>query len=485
MAIINKHSEIKTWEKAMNVPRVVIAGLYGEGGKTTIATGLMGAFTRKGFKVQSFKSGPDHIDGTYHSEVTKTAPRHLDAWLTSPRTVLESFERSAKNIDIAIVEGAGGIFQGIPRQIDGVEDYEGTAQIARILKAPTILVLDIGSLWMHRAEVVHATLNSFKLLNKRVRVKAIVLNNVRGWQTAAWMKSAVESITKVPVVGVVPYNPEIVLPPRRGGLVPIPERASLKTTVSRLVEHVMEHVDIDKVLAIAKNAETLPDIESRVYPSQQRQKTVRIGVAFDGAFSFQKQDNIDLLEAYGAEIVLFSPLHDKELPTNLDGLYLAGGFPDMLAEQLTKNRGMMKGIKKASYNGMPIYSEHGGSLYLTESIRNFDGITFRMVGLFSGKAEMDWHMQALDSTVMEAVNDNLLSSRGFVIHGNDFRFSRIVDIPEDMKFAYRMRIGKGMNGQHEGMMEHNTLAVLGQIYFAFDKRIAEKFVKYAEEYQHR
>jgi cobyrinic acid a,c-diamide synthase len=469
----------------MNVPRVVIAGLYGEGGKTTIATGLMGAFTRKGLKVQSFKSGPDHIDGTYHTEVTKTAPRHLDAWLTSPRTVLESFERSTKNVTLAIVEGAGGIFQGIPRQIDGVEDYEGTAQIARILKAPTILVLDIGSLWMHRAEVTHAILNSFKLLNKHVRVEALILNNVRGWQTTEWMKRVVESVTKVPVVGIVPYNPKIVLPPRRGGLVPLPERESLKTTVSRLVEHVMEHVDVGKVLAIAKKAEELPDIENRVYPSHQKQKIIRIGVAFDEAFSFQKQDNIDLLDAYGAEIVFFSPLHDKELPTNLDGLYLAGGFPDMLADHLTKNRTMMNSIKEASYDEMPIYSEHGGSLYLTESIRNFDGEKFSMVGVFSGKAEMDWHMQALDSTVMEAVKDNLLSSRGFVIHGNDFRFSRVVDIPEDMKFAYRMRIGKGVDGEHEGMMEHSTLAVLGQIFFAFDKRIAEKFVKHAEEYRHR
>ena len=469
----------------MNVPRIIIAGLYGEGGKTTIATGLMGAFTRKGLKVQSFKSGPDHIDSTYHTEVTKTAPRHLDAWLTSPRTVLESFERSTKNIDLAIIEGAGGIFQGIPRQIDGVEDYEGTAQIARILKAPTILVLDVGSLWMHRAEVVHAILNTFKLLNKQVRIEALVLNNIRSRQKAEWMKNAVESLAKVSVVGVVPYNQEIVLPPRRGGLVPIPERESLKTKVSKLVEHVSENVDLEKVLALAKNAEELPDIENIVYPSYQKQKTVRMGIAFDGAFSFKKQDNIDLLEAYGAEIVIFSPLHDKKLPANLDGLYLAGGFPDMLAEQLTKNKTMMKSIKEASYDGMPIYSEHGGSLYLTESIRNFDGKTFSMVGVFSGKAEMDWHMQALDSTVMEAMKDNLLSSRGFVIHGNDFRFSRVVDIPEDMKFAYRMKIGKGVDGQHEGMMEHNTLAILGQIYFAFNRRIAEKYVKQAEEYSHK
>jgi cobyrinic acid a,c-diamide synthase len=469
----------------MNVPRVVIAGLYGEGGKTTVATGIMGALTKKGLKVQSFKSGPDHIDSTYHSVVTKMAPRHLDAWLTSPMTVLESFERSTKNVDLAVVEGAGGIFQGIPRQIDGVGDYEGTAQIARILKAPTILVLDIGSLWMHRAEVVHAILHTFKLLNKQVKVEGVVLNNVMGWQKADWVKRAVESASKVPVVGVVPYNPEIVLPARRGGLVPVTERETLKITVLKLVEHVEEHVNVDKVIEIAENAEELPDIESRVYPSQQMQKKVRMGVAFDGAFSFQKQDNIDLLEAYGAEIALFSPLHDKELPPNIDGLYLAGGFPDILAEQLASNRAMIKSIKDVAYDGMPIYSEHGGALYLTESITNFEGSTFSMVGIFSGNAEMDWKMQALDSTVMEAVNDNLLSREGFVIHGNDFRFSRIVNISEDTRYAYRMKIGKGINGKNEGMMQSNTLAMLGQIYFSFDTKIAEKFVKHSEEYRHK
>jgi len=469
----------------MNVSRVVIAGLYGEGGKTTVATGIMGAFARKGLNVQAFKSGPDYIDATYHTEVTKKPSRHLDAWLTSPRTVLESFERSAKNADLAVIEGAGGIFQGIPRLIDGINDYEGTAQIARILRAPIILVFDVGSMWMHRAEVAHAILHVFKLLDEQVNVKGVILNNVKGWQKAEWVKRAVESATKVPVVGVIPHNAEIILPTRRGGLIPIPERETLKTTLSELVEYVGEHVDIDKVFDIAEKAEELPDIESQVYPSQPRQKKVRIGIAFDGAFSCHNQDNVDLLEAYGAETIFFSPIHDKELPPNLDGLYFTGGFPDMLAEQLTANQTMMNNIKDAAYDGMPIYSEHGGSMYLTKSITDFNCSTFSMVGVLSGKAQMDWKLQALDSTRMETINDNLLTQKGTVIHGNDFRFSRIIDIPKDARFAYKMRIGKGIDGEHEGLMEHNILAVVGLIYFAFDTKLAENFVKHSEEYRHK
>ena len=469
----------------MNVPRVVIAGIYGEGGKTTVATGIMGAFIKKGLEVQAFKSGPDHIDGTYHTQVTKKPSRHLDAWLTSPRTVLESFERSSKNVDLAIIEGAGGIFQGIPRLIDGVTDFEGTAQIARILKAPIILVLDIGSMWMHRAEVAHAILHVFKVLNKQMNVQGVIINNVRGWQQAEWVNRAVKSATKKPVLGAIPYNAEIILPARRGGLVPIPEKQTLKTALSELVEYVGKHVDIDKILDIAKQAEELPNIENKVYPSYQMQKKVRIGIAFDEAFSCHNQDNIDLLEAYGAETVFFSPIHDKELPKNLDGLYFPGGFPDRLAEQLSANQTMMKKVKDSAQDGMPIYSEQGSSMYLTKSITNFEGSTFSMVGALSGKAEMDWKLQALDSTRMETINDNLLTQKGTVIQGNDFRFSRIIDIPKDTRFAYKMKIGKGIDGEHEGLMSNNILAVVGLIYFAFNTKIAENFVKHSEDYSHK
>ncbi len=146
---------------------------------------------------------------------------------------------------------------------------------------------------------------------------------------------------------------------------------------------------------------------------------------------------------------------------------------------------MMKNVKDSAYDGMPIYSEQGGSMYLTKSITNFEGSTFSMVGVLSGKAEMDWKLQALDSTRMETINDNLLTQKGTVIHGNDFRFSMIIDIPKDARFAYKMRIGKGIDGEHEGLMSNNILAVVGLIYFAFNTKIAEKFVKHSEDYSHK
>ena len=468
-------------KKAMNIPRIVVAGLYGEGGKTTIATGLIGAFKKKGLKVQPFKVGPDYIDAGYHTAVANRPSMHLDPWLTSPQAVLEIFETACKDADVAVIEGFMGLFDGITRKVDGAQDFGSTAQIAQILKANVILVLDVTGMRINAATVVHG----FKTFNKKVNVKSVILNNIRSQQQAEWMKQTIESTTKVPVFGLIPYNEEIFLPTRLGGLIPIPERASLKTTLAKLVEYVGNRVDIDKALEVAKNAKELPDIDHQIYPSQPRKKKVKLGMAFDEAFNFYYQANINLLQAYGAETVFFSPIHDKKLPANLDGLYFPGGFPDTFAEQLTKNQTMRKNIKDAVYDEMPVYSEHGGSLYLTESIANMEGSVFPMVGALPGKASMEKKLQALDSTLMETLNDNLLNHRGNIVHGHEYHFSRITDIPKDRKFAFKMRIGKGMNGNHEGWMEHNILALLGHIDFAYNTEFAQNLVKRCEKYRHR
>jgi cobyrinic acid a,c-diamide synthase len=465
----------------MNVPRVVIAGLYGEGGKTTVATGLIGAFKTKGLKVQPFKVGPDYIDGGYHTAVANRPSRHLDPWLTSPGAVLEIFERACRDADIAVIEGFMGLFDGVTRLVDGAQDFGSTAQVAQILKANVILVLDVNGMRINAATVVHG----FKSFNEKVKVKGVILDNVRSQQQAEWIKRIVESATKVPVLGLIPYSEEILLPTRRGGLIPIPERETLKITLSKLVEYVRERIDIDKILDIAKNAEDLSDIDSEVYPPQPKRKKVRLGMAFDEAFNFYYQDNIDLLMTYGAETVFFSPIHDKKLPPNLDGIYLPGGFPDTLAEQLAENQTMRKSVREAVEDEMPVYSEHGGSLYLTKSIANVEGSIFPMVGALPGEALMEKKLQALDSTLMETINDNLLTRKGGIIHGHEYHFSRIIEIPKDAKFAFKMRIGKGIDGKHEGWMEHNSLVLLGHLNFAFSKELAENLIKRCEQYRHK
>ena len=465
----------------MNVARVVIAGLYGEGGKTTVATGLMGTLRKRGLKVQPFKVGPDYIDGSYHTVVTNRPSRHLDPWLTSPQAVLEIFENACRDADVAVIEGFMGLHDGLTRVVDGVQDFGSTAHIAQILKANVVLVLDVTGMRMNAATIVHG----FKSFNEKVKVKGIILNNVRSQQQAEWMKQTIESTTKVPVFGLIPYSEDIFLPTRRGGLIPIPEKETLKTTVYKLVEYVGERVEVDKIFDIAEDAEELPDIDGAVYPSQPRTKEVRLGLAFDEAFNFYYPTNIDLLRSNGAKTVFFSPIHDEKLPSNLDGLYLPGGFPDMLAEQLTKNQTMRKSVKAAVYDEMPVYSEHGGSLYLTKSIAKVEGSVFTMAEALPLEALMEKKLQALDSTLMETINDNLLNKKGAIIHGHEYHFSKIIDAPKDTRFAFKMDIGRGIDGQHEGWMEHNTLALLGHLNFAFNYEFAENLIKRCEQYRHK
>ena len=465
----------------MNIPESLLQGLYGEGGKTTVATGVMGAFRKRGLKVQPFKVGPDYLDAGYHTEVAKRPSMHLDPWLTSPRTVLEIFENSCIDADVAVIEGFMGLFDGLTREIDGLQDFGSTAQIAKILKADVILVLDVTGMRMNAAAVVHG----FESFDEKVKVKGVVLNNVRSKTQAEWMKQTVESNTKVPVFGVIPFSEEIFLPTRLGGLIPISQRETLKTTLAKLVEYVGERIDTDKILDIAKNAEELPTIVNEVYPLQPKEKKVRLGLALDEAFNFYYQENIDLLRAYGAETLFFSPMHDKKLPPDLDGLYFPGGFPDVLADKLAENQTMRKSIKNAIEDGLPTYSEHGGTLYLAESITNFDGSVFSMVGALPGKALMDKRLQALDSTLMETINDNLLTHTGKVIHGHEYHFSKIPEVPKDSRFAFKMQIGKGIDGKHEGLMEYNSLALLGHLDFAFSKEFAQNFIKGCEQFRRK
>jgi cobyrinic acid a,c-diamide synthase len=469
----------------MNVPRIIIAGLWTDGGKTTVATGIMGALLKKKLDVQAFKSGPDMIDASYHTAVTKKPSRTLDAWLTSPRTVLEIFERSSRDADIAVIEGGMGLFDGMTWMVGGVDDYESTAQIARILQAPVILVVDVGNVQAHIVDMIRNLVFRFsKWFDKKVKVRGIILNNVKSSRRME-LKKLIELVAKIPVVGVIPYNPEISLPSRRGGLIPIVGNEALKITLYKLVEHVEKYVDINKVLDIAKKAEELPDIKNKIFPHQPIKEKVTVGVAFDESFHFLFQDNIDLLRAYGAKIVFFSPIHDKKLPADIHGLYFPGGFPDMFAEQLTANQTMRESIRDAAYDEMPIYSEHGGSVYLTKSITDFRGFTFPMVDVLSGEASMETTLQALDSTIMKTIEDNLLSQRGMVIHGREFHFIKIGEISQDSKFAYQMHIGKGINGKYEGWMEHNILALLGHVHLAFNSKLAKNFICHSAQYKRK
>ncbi len=460
----------------MNVPRVIIAGASSGVGKTTISTGLMGALGEKGLRVQPFKVGPDYIDSSYHSAVTGRPSGNLDVWMVHPDQIIELFSRGARDADVAIIEGVMGLYDGV----SGLDETGSTAQIAKLLRCPVVLVIDAHDM----ARTAAAVALGYKNFDEQVNIAGIILNKVVNPVHASWCKESIESVTQIPVIGSLPVNREIELPERHLGLIPTPEKQLSDFFFPKVSHFIRDNINLNMVIKILKSVGELPAIEHSVFPKRNRPKRVVIGVAFDEAFNFYYSGNLELLEAYGAEIKRFSPIHDKALPTDIAGLYVGGGFPEMLPKELEANESMRKAIKKAADNDMPIYAECGGLMYLTNSIIDFEGNSFEMVGLIDGKTMMTKKLM-LNYTLAEVTRDNVLSRTGMHLKGHEFHHSKITGIPADAQFAYTMEMGEGIDGKHDGWTQHSVVASYMHVHFAQDSKIVKNFLGSCKRYKRK
>lgn len=456
----------------MSVPRMVIASPWSCSGKTTIAIGLMGALSKMGLRVQPFKIGPDFIDPSYHTAITGVRSRNLDTWLTSKRAVLGIFNEATYKADLAIIEGVMGLFDGI----DGKSEAASTSEIAKILRAPVILVLDILNL----ARSAGALALGCKNFDKKIEIRGVILNRVTSERHARWAAEAIESKTHIPVLGAIPYDDSLVMPERHLGLIPTWERGELKNFFDNLIEKITSGVDLSRIMRIAKSAEKLP--KTRLVLFKKSREKIKIGVAFDEAFNFYYWDNLDIFRAYGAEIKFFSPIHDKCLPEDITGIYIGGGFPEVLAKDISKNNIMKKSVKKAIEDEMPLYAECGGLMYLVKSVVDFDGRRNSMVGLFNGDAYMRRKLEALDYTLAKVLIDNPMSRKGQKLRGHEFHFSSIEGLPKDTKFAYLLMRGKGITDGRDGLKDHGCLASYMHLHFAQDFSLVENFIGACERY---
>jgi cobyrinic acid a,c-diamide synthase len=460
----------------MTVPRVVIAGACSGVGKTTISIGLMGALRAAGFTVQAFKVGPDYIDPSYHKAVTGRPSGNLDAWMVPQDQLVELFRRAAASADIAVVEGVMGLYDGL----SGLDETGSTAQIAKLLRCPVLLVIDAYSM----ARTVAAVAMGYKHFDENVNISGIILNRVGSTTHAAWCKQAIEDATGISVVGSLPCNTEIELAERHLGLIPTPEKEPVDKFFAKITSFVRNNVDLNAIIKIAKAVPAVPEVKHPIYPAKTQPKTVAVGVAFDEAFNFYYSGNLDLLEAYGAELKWFSPIHDKVLPADVDGLYIGGGFPEVLAKELEANGDMRRAIKKAADSGMPIYGECGGLMYLTDSIVDFDGKTFRMTGVLPAETVMVKKV-LLNYALADVTRDNPLSKAGVNLRGHEFHSSKLVDVPADAEFAYALRRGEGIVGNRDGWLQQNVLAAYLHVHFAQDVRIAQTFIDSCRQYRRK
>jgi len=435
-------------------------------GKTSISIAIMKALQEKGYKVQGFKVGPDYIDPSYHTTVTGRQSRNLDPWLMGEKGLMNSFYDASKDADFAVIEGVMGLFDGL----SGASNFASTAHIAKLLKSPVVLVIDASK----AARSIGAVALGFLKFDPSIRIAGLILNNVAGEKHAKYCIDAIKEKVKVPVLGAIKRNKEIELQERHLGLIPTSERKDMIDKVMAVARYVKDQIDIDKTVSIAKKA---PKLKIKVNSISKKVGTT-IAVALDESFNFYYADNLDILRSLGADLKFFSPVNDKIIPDS-DGLYLGGGFPEVLADKLEQNSSMLNSIRKVGSDGMPIYAECGGLMYLTRSITQFDGKKHSMVNLFDADTIMDRKL-TLNYTEAKVTSTCLLAKAGKTIRGHEFHYSRIDNIPKDSKFAYQLSKGKGVNGSKDGFVEYNTLASYMHMHFA-KRSLAENLLLACKE----
>jgi cobyrinic acid a,c-diamide synthase len=451
----------------MKIPRFVIAGERSGVGKSTITVGMLLALRARGLEPQPFKAGPDFLDPMHHSAVLGKPSHNLDTWMFLDQ-VVPSFVQGARGSDISVIEGVMGLYDGL----NGRSEEGSTSHLAKVLKAPVILVIDASS----SARSAGAVALGFKDYDPEVDIAGVIFNNVAG---PGHLKMLKDSLRGMECLGGVPTDASVELRSRHLGLVPAAEDLDMPR-YERIREMVEEHVDMDRIVAIARAA---PDIgPKRISPPPRNGTKARIGLAWDDAFNFYYQGNHDRLRGLGAEIVPFSPMKDR-LP-EVDGLYFGGGYPELFARQLEKNSEMRRAVRKASQNGMPIYAECGGMMYACGAVRDLDGRRRRMTEIFDAEVEMTERLQAIGYIEMEARKDNVMSRKGWSTRGHEFHCSRVSSLGNE-DFAYEMSIGKGIAEGRDGLVANNTLASYAHLHFASCPRFAGRFVNSCSKWRRK
>jgi cobyrinic acid a,c-diamide synthase len=455
----------------MQVSRVVVAGVTSGVGKTSVALGIMRGLSKRGLRVQPFKVGPDFIDPSYHSLISNRKSRNLDVWMMGRKGVLECFVSACQDADVAVIEGVMGLYDGV----SGKNDFASTAHVAKILDAPIVLVVDASK----GARSIAAIILGFLHFDRNLQIRAVILNKVAGERHAKYIIDALADKVKVPVIGVLYRNSKVQMQERHLGLVPALElKAAKNDMISRTARYISESLDLDRVLNLCSST-VLLDAQN----SPQRPAKARIAVALDESFNFYYADNLAALKRSGANLVFFSPVKDEKLPDDVHGLILGGGFPEVLADKLEGNRSMVRSIRRAVNEGMPIYGECGGLMYLTRSISRYRGE--RKVRKMAGIVDADTIMTGM-LTLNYTDADCTASIFGNMhLRGHEFHYSSIENIASDSRFAYSMKKGNGITGKHDGfIINDNSLAAYMHLHFA-NRKLSDRIVLSSVKFSHR
>ena len=433
----------------------------------------MAALAQRGLKVAPFKVGPDFIDPGHHNRITGAVSRNLDGWMLSKTYNLTCFENAAQTADVAVVEGVMGLFDGY----DGKTEAGSSAQMAKWLGLPVVLVVDARSMARSAAAVVLG----FEKFDRNLNYAGLIFNKLGSQRHLNYLTQALQDNVKMKCLGGIMRDRDIAIPERHLGLLTQEDHPLPDDTIKKLAAMIEDSIDVERMLKSLPEVDISADTVRSMKSDESNR--VRIGVARDNAFCFYYPDNLDLLAASGADLVFFSPIADTRLPADLDGLYFGGGYPELAADRLAANAGLRNQIQARSLEGMPIYAECGGFMYLCEALLAQDRKRYAMAGCFPFIPRMYSRLKALGYREVTLTSDTVIGPAGTVIRGHEFHYSAIEESEVNRDTVYRISDRAGVDKPPGGYYRNRTLGSYTHLHFGSQPQVAEHFVNTCTAYQ--
>lgn len=457
----------------MKVPRFLICAGASGSGKTLITCGLLQALKNRSKKVASFKCGPDYIDPMFHTKVIGTHSRNLDSFFVNESVLNYLLSQNCKDMDIAVMEGVMGYYDGA----GGITSKASAYEVASITKTPAILIVNCKGMSVSIVPYI----KGFLEYKENSQIKGVILNQMSAMLYSR-VKKLIEEELEVQVLGYVPKVEDCVIESRHLGLILPNEIEDFKERLMKLAKVLEETIDMEALLLLAKSA---PDLEEEIPWSENSayafrlEQPVRIGIARDEAFCFIYEDNLELLRKMGAELVEFSPLHDKKLPADLHGLIFYGGYPELFAKQLEKNRSMREDIKKAYEKGMPVIAECGGFMYLHDTMEDMDAKSHEGVGIIKGKVYKTSKLGRFGYISLRAKKNRVLDENCDEIPAHEFHYFDSTSCGSDF-VAKKPFSSRSWECIH---LDKNLLAGFPHVYYYGNPSVAKGILKSCQAYK--
>ncbi len=460
----------------------LISAAHKSSGKTTLSIGLCAALADSGAIVQAFKKGPDYIDPMWLGKAANRACHNLDFYTMQKNEIIDTVSQYSSTADITLIEGNKGLHDGL--DLDG---SNSNAALASLLKAPVILVLDARGMTRGIAPLILG----YQAFDTDVNIAGVILNQLGGSRHESKLHAVIEHYTDVEVIGSVYRNPALSIDQRHLGLMPSNEDDTAQLKIKQISHIIKDQVNLDLLRTIADNAPPLPEIQS-AQQQDQRHATIsissplKIGIVENDAFGFYYPDDLEAIKATGAELISIDTIRDHEL-AEIDGLFIGGGFPETRIRALAANQNMRSQIKQALENGLPCYAECGGLMYLSRNLRWKDQ-QGEMVGFIPADCVMHEAPQGRGYIKLQETEHhpwaNFKPTPEPVIAGHEFHYSALENLDPEVRFAYTVKRGSGVNGQSDGIIINNTLASYAHLRDTAANHWAQRFVQFVQHCKH-